>query len=290
MTEKKSFNWNGVLVLPVLLLTGMVLVIPALMTIFASFTNWNGLSFDVDFVAWDNYAKILTDSVFLGAIGNVLEWILMFITIPVFLGLLSSALLLRKRKSRMVYQVIYLIPYILSSVVICMIFLNVIYNQRTGMIGLLRDWGWDISNPLSNMNTSLQAAAAADIWHYWGYLSIIYLAAFRQTPEDQVEAAQIDGCNAWRLFWYIYMPSIRSTFILTFIMLIIGCFLSYDYVKMLTEGGPANSSMVIALYANTMSFNTFQFGIGSAAAVVMAFFGIVASLFYIRISRSENNN
>ena len=95
-----------------------------------------------------------------------------------------------------------------------------------------------------------------------GYLTVIYLAALRQTPTDQVEAARIDGCNGWQLFRYIYLPNIKSTVNLMFVMIVIGSFLAFDYVKLLTGGGPAHSTEVLGTYAYSFAFSEMKVGKG----------------------------
>ena len=107
-------------------------------------------------------------------------------------------------------------------------------------------------------------------------------------PPALVEAARIDGCNGWQLFRYIYLPNIKSTVNLMFVMIVIGSFLAFDYVKLLTGGGPAHSTEVLGTYAYSFAFSEMKVGKAAAVGLFMSFFGLIASLIYTRMSRKEN--
>ena len=113
---------------------------------------------------------------------------------------------------------------------------------------------------------------------------IIYLAALRQVPIEQVEAARIDGANSFQTFRYVYLPGISSALKLTLIMIIIFSFLTFDYVYLTTQGGPAHSSEILATYAFAFAFSTFQFGKAAAVGIIMSLFGLIAAAIYARIS------
>lgn len=283
----KKFNWNYLLIAPALLVSMSVILLPGIMTVVYSFTDWNGLSPDLNFIGLQNFQELFQDKVFYRAIGNNLIWTIMFLTIPVCIGMLSACLLLSCRRTRSIYQVAFLIPYILAPAVNAMLWLNVMFSPTSGVIAALRNFGLDIASPLSNMKTAIYACAGVDIWHYWSYLTVIYLAALRQVPMDQVEAGRVEGCNAWQLFRYVYLPNIRNTVSLMFIMITIGSFLAFDYIKLLTGGGPAHATEVLGTYAYSFAFGSMQVGKAAAAGLFISFFGLIASIIYTRLSAKE---
>ncbi|SCP97246.1 carbohydrate ABC transporter permease [Anaerobium acetethylicum] len=283
--KKSAINYF--LIAPALLISIAIILVPGILTIIMSFTDWNGISPNINFIGLGNFQELFADDVFWKSIFNNVKWTILFLTIPVALALLVSALLVEKKKSRSLYQVIFLIPYVLAPAVNAMLWLNIIFNPMSGVIGYLRTIGLDIGSPLTNMSGALYAVAAVDIWHYWGYLSVIYLAALRQTPTDQVEAARVDGCNAWQVFRYVYFPSMKSTFKLMYVMIIIFSFLAFDYIKLLTGGGPAHSTEVLGTYAYTFAFSALQVGKASAVGLFMSFFGMIASVIYTKLSKNE---
>lgn len=285
--KAKKINWNYLLIAPALLISVMVILLPGMMTIGYSFTDWNGISSNINFIGLKNFEELFQDKIFFRSIKNNIIWTVMFLTIPVCIGMLAAMLLLSRKKTRSIYQIGFLIPYVLAPAVNAMLWLNIIFSPVVGVVAFLRNLGIDISSPLASMKTAIYACAGVDIWHYWSYLTVIYLAALRQTPVDQVEAAKIDGCNGWQLFRYIYLPNIKSTVNLMFVMIVIGSFLAFDYVKLLTGGGPARSTEVLGTYAYAFAFSEMKVGKAAAVGLFMSFFGLIASLVYTRMSRKE---
>ncbi|MBC5690324.1 sugar ABC transporter permease [Mediterraneibacter sp. NSJ-55] len=285
--KTKKFNWNYVLIAPALIISVCIILVPGIMTVIYSFTDWNGLSPEINFIGFRNFIELFHDKIFYKAITNNIIWTILFLTIPVCIGMLAAMLLLSRRRTRSIYQVAFLIPYVLAPSVNAMLWLNVIFSPVSGVISVLRNLGMDIGSPLANVKTAIYGCAAVDIWHYWSYLTVIYLAALRQTPTDQVEAARVEGCNGWQLFRYIYLPNIMSTVSLMFVMITIGSFLAFDYIKLMTGGGPAHATEVLGTYAYTFAFSSMKVGKAAACGLFISFFGLIASFIYARISRRE---
>jgi raffinose/stachyose/melibiose transport system permease protein len=240
------------------------------------------VGFHANYVGLDNFRDILDDPVFATALGNNIKWLALFLTLPAAIGLLTAALLLRRRRTRTFYQVVFLMPYVLAPVVNAMVWLSIIYNPTGGVTGALH-----IDSPLSSVHGALYAAAAVDMWHYWGFLTVVYLGAMRQTPLEHVEAAVVDGAGSWQVFRHVYLPSIRPTLLLMGVMTVIFSFLAFDYVYLLTQGGPAHGSEVMGTYAYAFAFSSFQFGKAAAVGIIMSFFGLIASCVYTWLSRRQ---
>jgi raffinose/stachyose/melibiose transport system permease protein len=275
------------MIAPALLLSGLVVLLPGILTAVAAFTNWDGLGLHPAWVGFANLREIFTDPVFLKSLGDNFIWMALFLTIPVAIGLLTAMLLLRRKRSRTVYQVIFLIPYVLAPITNAVLWLNIIYNPISGVVGFIRNHGWNIDNPLASVHTAIYAVASVDIWHFWGFLTVVYLAALRQTPLDQVEAALVEGANGWQVFRYVYLPSIKPTLQLMWVMIVIFSFLAFDYVFLLTQGGPANSTEMLSTYAYTAAFSAFQFGKAAAVGLVMSGFGLISSFLFVWLSRKD---
>jgi raffinose/stachyose/melibiose transport system permease protein len=277
------------MIAPALLLSGVVVLIPGILTAYAAFTDWDGLGLHPAWVGLANFREIFADPVFRHSLRDNLVWTALFLTIPVVIGLLTAMLLLRRRRTRTVYQVIYLIPYVLAPITNAVLWLNIIYNPISGVIGFFRNHGSAIDNPLASTDTALYAVAGVDIWHFWGFLTVVYLAALRQTPLDQVEAALVEGANGWQIFRYVYLPSIRPTLQLMWVMIVIFSFLAFDYVYLLTQGGPANSTEMLSTYAYTAAFSAFQFGKAAAVGLVMSGFGLLSSFLFVWLGRKDSD-
>ena len=276
------------MVAPALLLSGLVVVVPGVLTAVAAFTDWDGLGLRPNWIGWTNFRDIFTDPVFLQALKNNFIWMALFLTVPVAIGLVTALLLVKRGRSRTVYQVVFLIPYVLAPITNAILWLNIIYNPISGLVGYLRGHGWEVSSPLADLHTAIYAVAGVDVWHFWGFLTVVYLAALRQTPVDQVEAALVEGANGWQLFRYVYLPSIRSTLQLMSVMIVIFSFLAFDYVYLLTQGGPAHATEMLSTYAYTAAFSAFQFGKAAAVGLVMSGFGLLSSFVFVWLSRKES--
>lgn len=279
--------WTDYLfVLPGLLISVLIIMIPGVMTIYYGFTDWNGVSANFNWIGLGNFKEIFNDEIFWRALRNNVIWTVMFLTIPVAIGLVTSFFLLYARRTYKAYQAVFIMPYILAPVTNAMLWLNIIFNPVSGLVGYLNGLGFNFGAPLGNTKTALFAVAGVDIWHYWGFLMVVYFAALRQTPEDQIEASVLEGCSFWQQFRYIYYPNIKTTMKLMFIMIIIFSFMTFDYVYLLTGGGPARATEMLSTYANSY-FTTFQTGKAAAVAFVMSLFGLVAATIYVRLSREE---
>lgn len=271
------------MLVPAVALSLFVVLVPAVNTVISSFTDWNGVSDQKTFIGLQNYTELLHDSVFIKALTNNLKWLGMFICIPVLVGVVSAGCLLYKRKSKNFFQVVFLCPYVIAPVANSLLWLTMIYNPVSGIMSVL-----GLQSPLVQREWALAGVAAVDIWHYWGFLAIVFFAALRQTPMDQVEAALVEGCNGIQLFRYIYFQSMLPTFRLMLIMIVINSFRTFDYIYLLTRGGPARATETLATLSYNLAFGMFQYGKASAVALVMSFIGLIASCIYVRFSRLEN--
>lgn len=278
------------LILPALALSFCVIVLPSVTTIISSFTDWNGISSEMNYVGFSNYAELVNNSTFIKALTNNCKWMVMYLTIPVVLAMAAAVCLLQKNRGRSAFQVMFLLPYVIAPIANALIWLNMIYSPVTGLFGFLKNTlGWSfVSSPLTSTKSALVGVAVVDIWHYWGYLCVVFLAALRQTPGDYLEAATVDGCNGWQLFRYIYFPSMLPTFRLMMILIVIQSFLQFDYVYLLTSGGPAHATEMLGTLTYNYAFSLFQFGKSAAIAIMMSVLGLIASVIYARINRTES--
>ena len=278
-----------IMLLPALLISVCIVLVPGIQTIYSSLTDWNGFAAEKHFIGFANYINLFQDEYFKIAIKNNIIWMLLFLTVPVAVGMGTALLLLHRKRGRNVLQMIFLIPYVLAPIVTAMIFKNIIYSPTSGLLHFINELniGLNLKNPLTNRDFGIFAVAAVDMWHFWSYLMIIYLAALRQTPQDQLEAARLDGANFPQLFMNVYLPNIKPTVHLLSIMIVIFSFLAFDYINLLAQGGPAHYTEVLATLAYSSAFSERKVGMASAISVVMSSMGLVASIIYTRLTMKE---
>jgi raffinose/stachyose/melibiose transport system permease protein len=271
---------------PTLAINFAIILVPALLTIALAFFRWDGISAPV-FNGLGNFQALAGDRVFWSALTNNLIWTAIFLVVPIAMGLLAATMLLVARRGRTFFQVIYFLPVIIATAITARVWQGMIYSPVTGVFGLLQKNGLPVVNPLSLPTTALFGVATVDLWHWWGFLCVIFFAALRQVPQEQIEAARIEGASFWQMMRYVLLPGIRPTITLMMIMTVIWSFLVFDFVYILTQGGPAFSSEVLSTLAYRKAFYDLNVGQAAATALVISLFGLVATYFYIRVQSQE---
>lgn len=264
-----------VLVLPILLLQVAVIVGPTLAAIYYSLTSWNGFG-AAPFVGLDNYVRIFGDPAVHRAFQNNLFY-LMMMPVPITLGVVIASVLSRAGKWGFAYRLIYFLPYMLPSVVVAFIW-RLLLSPGQGLGAMLAS---ALSIPalntawLGNPFTALPAVWVADTWHWVGFLIVVFLAAISSVPTELYEAARLDGASLWQEFRYVTIPGIRPTIAFLVLMTSIWSFLVFDYVWLLTGGGPAGSSDVLGTIV--VRTGILQTDAGYAAAIGLSM-GLLAAI------------
>jgi raffinose/stachyose/melibiose transport system permease protein len=275
--------------LPAVLINLLIILIPAALTIAMAFVSWDGANAP-NFVGFENFLALFSDPVFFLALFNNLKWTALFMTVPIVMALVASSLLLIVRRGRNIFQVIFFLPAVMATVVIARVWQGMIYNPYGGLVGWLRIVGFHVDDPLAQASTSLLAVASVDLWHWCGFLIVIFFTAFRQVDKHQIEAARLDGAGYFQSMRYILLPAIRPTIGLMMIMTVIWSFLTFDFVYVLTQGGPAFSSEVLSTLSYRYAFYNFALGPAAAVALVISLFGLVATAFYVRLQQRERDS
>jgi raffinose/stachyose/melibiose transport system permease protein len=254
---------------PILSLNLIVIVIPTIFSIYIAFTEWSGYGAPT-FIGLQNFAELFQDRIFFKALGNNLIWTGIFITVPVIMGLTGAYLMAGIKRGQVFYRLAFFIPYVISSVVNTQIW-RFLLNPRSGIGAWLADRGISFLNfaALGNRETALYAVAFVDNWHFWGFLVVIYLAAMSAVDTELYEVARLDGASRFQQFRFVTLPSIRPTLVFTILMIIIWSSLVFDYIYILTGGGPANSSEVMATFLYDQAFFRFEVGYAASVGVMM---------------------
>lgn len=271
---------------PTLAINAAVILVPALLTVALAFFSWDGISAPA-FVGLGNFEALAQDSVFWSALLNNLIWTGIFLVVPIAMGLLAASMLLVARRGSTFFQVVYFLPVIIATAITARIWQGMIYSPATGVFGILQKTGLPIANPLTQPSRALFGVATVDLWHWWGFLCVIFFAALRQVPQEQIEAARLEGAKFLQMMRYVLLPAIRPTITLMMIMTVIWSFLVFDFVYILTQGGPAFSSEVLSTLAYRQAFYDLNVGQAAATALVISAFGLVATFFYIRLQAKD---
>jgi raffinose/stachyose/melibiose transport system permease protein len=273
--------------LPALLINAVIILVPAVLTFTAAFFLWDGVGTPI-FAGLANFQNLFDDPVFWSALTNNFIWTVIFLTVPVCIAFVMAATLLMLPNARIVVQSVIFLPRIIAVAVTGRIFQGMIFSPATGVIGWLNEHGFSLSDPLANPDLSLYAVAAVDIWHWWGFLAVVFLSAMRQISIDQIEAARLDGAGFFALFRYVLLPGIRPTLTLMLILTVIWSFQVFEFIFIVTRGGPAYGSEVLATLAYRHAFFDSDVGQAAAAACVMSLFGLCATAVYLWLQSSDD--
>lgn len=279
--RKKVLPW--LFVAPILLINIGVVLGPAASAAYYSLTDWSGIG-TANFVGLDNFRQLfLDDSSFKSAFVNNLFWLGLFLTVPIAMALLGASVLAPIRRGALFFRMTLFIPYVLPSVIVASLWRSLLDPDR-GIVGWLNERGvpgTDIAL-LGRQETVLPTIAFIDNWHWWGFLMVLFLAGMQNIPPDLYEAARLDGANRWQEFRDVTIPGIRPVLVFMVLMTGIWSFLTFDYIWILTQGGPAGSSEVLSILVYKNAFQLFQAGYASAIGLTMSFFvGIIISIFII---------
>jgi raffinose/stachyose/melibiose transport system permease protein len=280
----RSRPW--VFVVPALAISLSVCLLPSIATILMAFTDWDGAGWP-RFVGLANYAELAGSPAFWSALGNNLLYTLCFTTLPMGFGLFVALMLTTVRRGRVLFQAIYFLPATIATVILARVWQGSIFSPVTGVVAWLQGLGVPVNDPLASTTFSLPGVITVDMWHWWGFLAVVFFAALRQVDPDLVDAASIDGANRRQVFRHVLIPSILPTIVFMVLMTIIWSFLSFDWVWVMTNGGPGFSSEVLATLAYKDAFQRSAVGQAAAASVVMSLVGLCAITLYLRAQRTS---
>jgi multiple sugar transport system permease protein len=251
--------------------------LPLALAIFYSLTNKNILVSHTTYVGARNYRNLLHDDVFKQSLKTTAIMAGLIVVVPNVLGLGVALMLRGEVRLFAVLRTIFFVPQVLAAVVVSFIWQamltdNGILNSILADVGLggLRQ-GW-----LDTPNHALGSVVAVVSWQFVGFCAVIYLAALKAIPDELIEAAQVDGCTGLRRFRRITWPLIAPAVTINTVLLFIIGFKLFDYVKVITDGGPGGATNTIANNIYTVGFTQNDFGAASAMAVVL--FVIVAGV------------
>lgn len=292
-SQRRRVDWIPWAFLAVPLAFYLVWVIgPTFYTFLLSITDWDGVSQELTFIGTANFQELFNDEVFWLSLGNNLKWLLVFITVPVVLGLGLALILNGEIKGDRFFKVSLYSPMVLSFVVIGLVF-SWLYHPANGLINSLLKDGLGVSRRslpgwLADRDLALWAVIAAATWRQVGYVMLLYLAGLKNIDPTLVEAAQVDGASRWQLFRRVIFPLLTPVTVIVIVISIIDSLRAFDLVFIMTRGGPANATSVLANFMYIEAFNNYRMGYGAAIAVILFLISLGFIIFYLtRIAREE---
>ncbi|WP_405055750.1 sugar ABC transporter permease [Kribbella sp. NBC_01505] len=275
--------WVGlVFVAPMLALFLAFRFLPTLGAVWLSLTDYK-ISGRWEFIAFDNYTRLLGDDLFHQSLLVTLTYTVIFVPLTVLLSLGTALLLQQVVWQRGFFRGVFFLPYV-TSIVLAAVIWKWIYDAQDGLLnavlGLVSIGPIDF---LGSDHSVLASIAVTSAWKGFGYSMLILLAGLQAVPKSYLEAAMIDGASAWQRFRYIVLPQLRPVLFFVLVIETISAFQVFDAMYVMTGGGPVRASYSLVYFLYDSGFKFFDFGYASAIGIMLFFIVLVISLVQRRL-------
>ncbi|WP_040213393.1 carbohydrate ABC transporter permease [Clostridium polynesiense] len=269
---------------PAIIYLLIVTVIPAIMALPISFTNWSALSSNMSFVGFENYARLLQDAEFKRSLIVMCKFFI-FVPLNMFFGLMLAMLLNNKLKGMTIFRVIFYSPVITSTIAAAILF-DWFYQPSFGLFNsILSFFGLEGIGWINDSSTAIASVMIFKVWKDAGAAMLIYLAGLQDVADEVKEAASIDGANAWQKFRYITLPLLKPAHIYLLITGIIGVFMIFQETYMLQ--GPLNSTNTVVNYIYDKGFMSSEMGYASAMSFVLFIAVLIITILQYRVLKLD---
>lgn len=264
-------RWLGMFFVgPALLLFLVFIAGPFLFAIGLSFYSWDLLT-PASFVGVKNFVDLFTDPLLVKVLTTTVLFSLASVVLHVVVGLLLALAVNRKMNRVLSYFVrtTVFFPFLISWAAVSLLWKYVldpsfgIVSYYLGLIGI------EVPSFFTDPAWALPAIIGIDFWHTIGFTFIIMLAGLQTVPQELVEAARTDGATSWQVLWNVTLPLMSPTMFFATIITFIGAFQIFDPMKIITNGGPNDSTKTIVMYLYEQGFQSFQVGYASAVAILV---------------------
>lgn len=288
-SRTQRMRWVGLAYLaPALLAYGAVVIVPLCQTVSYSFYKWDGVT-PPTWVGVRNYTTFFTEPQFVESLRHVLVLIIFFALLPIVLGLVSAALLSRKRvRGESVFRWALFLPQVLTSVVVAVIWKR-IYGPDGPLNSALRSVGLDAlaRNWLGDFTWALPSLGIIGTWTTFGFCMILFVSGALSIPTELYEAARVDGAGPVREFFAVTLPGLRGQFAIALTLTVTGALRAFDLVWITTHGGPGTATTTPALLLYRKAFVNPDVGMAAAIGVVVAALCLAIALVITKVSEER---
>lgn len=283
--EKKMFWQYLMIVLPGLIIFTIGLIVPLILSVRYSFTDWDGLDLQKNFVGFSNYINMWKDPEFIDSWIFTIKFTLGNTVIQNIAALLLALGLDSAIKGKKLYRTVFFLPCLISSVVVGFVWLKIYTNVLPEINTLL---GTNINFMLfGSKKTVLSGLLIANNWQWIGYWSLIYLAGLQGIPSELYEAAKMDGANSVKRFWNVTIPMLAPSITICIVGISTGSLKVYDLLISSTHGGPGRASTSVIYKIYTTALNARQYGYGSAMTVTLILALLLVAVFQVKVLKSR---
>jgi multiple sugar transport system permease protein len=288
ISKRERAAWG--FVAPALIAIAIFFVIPVISALLLSLTDFDIYALadlkNLRFVGLQNYERLLTNPLFWGAMKNTLWFSVLGVPLAIGASLFAAVILnARTVKWRPVWRVVFFAPYVTTLVATAVLW-NYMLHTKYGVINwILTSIGLPAVDWLGSPATSVPAILMFVVWKIFGYNMLIFLAVLQTVPDDLYEAARIDGAGAWKQFRHVTLPAIAPTLLLVSIISIAGFFQLFAEPYVMTQGGPAQSTVTVLYFMYEEGFKWWNLGSASAVAFILFLCIFAVTMVQLWVSR-----
>lgn len=281
---KKKLFWRKslpyVMIAPAMITLSVFVIYPIFYMIYLSFFEWNLLS-DKKYVGLNNFTQLLEDNNFEQVMGNTFQYVILTVGLSMALGLLGALYLKKNTKINNFLQGLVFLPHVVSLVSVSFIWMWLM-DSNYGLLNYLLDLvGLPSVQWLTSTDTAMYSLVLISVWKGVGYNVLMLLSAMSAVPEYLYQAASLDKASKATTFFKITLPMISPSMFFLLLMNMISAFKVFEPVKLITMGGPVNSTNSIVHMIYEYAFTYYKIGYASAMGVVlMAILGICTFIYF----------
>ncbi len=274
---------NGLLfVSPFLIGFACFVTYPIVASLYYSFCDFNIFQ-KPTWIGIENYKNMVRDDLFVTSVYNTLYYTLLYIPFSLFFGIGMALLLNTKIKGLSIYRTIYYLPTLVPTIAASILWIQIL-DPTYGLINnILRFLGINGPGWIADPKWSKLSLVVMGFWGIGGSV-IIYLAGLQDVPQQLYEAAELDGASNWQKVIYVTLPMISPIILFNLIMGIIGALQYFTQAYVMTNGGPANSTLFYSLYLYRNAFQFFHMGYASAMAWLLFIATLLCNLIVLKSS------
>ncbi|MGO4545293.1 carbohydrate ABC transporter permease [Paenibacillus sp. 2TAB23] len=289
MGSKRMSGWWPQLVFvgPVTIFFLLIMIIPFLLGMYYSFTDWNGVAGTVNWVGFDNFKQIFTnDSDFWSSFWFTIRFTIVGVLLTNLVGFFLAYLLTKKLKARNVLRTIFFMPNVIGGLLLGFIW-QFIFVKGFSTVGDMTGWSFFNLPWLGDETTGFWGITMVFVWQSAGYLMVVYIASLTNVSKEVLEAAEIDGATRFQVLRGIILPLIMPAITVCLFLAISWSFKMFDLNLSLTKGGPFKSTESVALNIYAEAFQNNRYGLGTAKSLIFFIVVAIITLIQVRVTKSK---
>lgn len=274
--KRKEQIENVLFTLPAVILVSATIYIPFILSGYYSLTKWNGISKEPEFIGFQNFVTIFTDtsSNFLKSILFTTRYTFVFIIFANIFALALAVALTQKFRLANLMRGVFFVPYIMSMTIVGFIW-KFIFSQGFAKLFEMTGWQWLNLSWLGNPNLAFYSVAFVGIWQSVGFYIVLYIAGLQAIPSDILEAATVDGATGLRKFFSVTFPMLWPSVTTCVFMSLTNSLKVFDIILALTQGGPGKATASVTLEIYREAFQNNNYGLGSAESIIYFLFVLI---------------